>query len=53
MMSEQNSLNLADDVTRSCLKAFSDLPKKGKPAEEKEWTVLAGIVEEDVSCKSL
>nr|XP_039273784.1 tRNA-specific adenosine deaminase 1-like isoform X1 [Styela clava] len=39
-------------IAEKCLAQYQSLPKKGKPAVGKEWTVLSGIVEEDVNAKT-
>jgi len=31
-------------VGQACIQKYNSLPKKGKPRNEREWTVLAGIV---------
>ena len=38
--------NLADTIAKHCYDHYGNLPKKGKPQEGKEWTLLAAIVQE-------
>ncbi|CAL4068997.1 unnamed protein product, partial [Meganyctiphanes norvegica] len=39
---------LADEVTKVCLEAFKRLPKTGKPVSDREWTLLACIVKQNM-----
>lgn len=39
----------ADKIAKKCIDLYMSLPKNGKPEPGKEWTVLAGIVQENVS----
>ena len=36
--------SFADEVAALCYKHYACLPKKGKPQESKEWTLLAAVV---------
>ena len=39
-----DDLYLADKVVNQCLQKYNQLPKKGKPQKDVEWTLLAGIL---------
>lgn len=34
----------ADEIARLCYDRFSELPKRGKPEPNREWTLLAAVV---------
>ncbi|XP_070195560.1 tRNA-specific adenosine deaminase 1-like isoform X2 [Littorina saxatilis] len=38
--------SFADQVAAMCYKHYTQLPKKGKPQEGKEWTLLAAVVQQ-------
>lgn len=38
--------SFADRMAALCYKHYSQLPKKGKPQEGKEWTLLAAVVQQ-------
>ena len=37
-------MNLSERIARLCLDQYKSLPRRGKPEEKSEWTLLAGIV---------
>ena len=49
MASFKRGESLADQVASLCYKHFDKLPKKGKPLEGREWTILAAIVKQDTN----
>jgi tRNA-specific adenosine deaminase 1 len=49
--------NFANELAELCYSKYMSLPKTGKPNEEREWTLLAGIVkvegwQKEFSCSS-
>ena len=44
MVAWYDDLHLADKVVNQCLQKYNQLPKKGKPQKDVEWTLLAGIL---------
>jgi tRNA-specific adenosine deaminase 1 len=49
--------NFANEIAELCYSKYISLPKTGKPNEEREWTLLAGIVkvegwQKEFSCSS-
>lgn len=49
MASSKGDKSLADKVALLCYKHFDKLPKKGKPVEGREWTIIAAIVKQNES----
>ncbi|XP_064466456.1 tRNA-specific adenosine deaminase 1-like isoform X1 [Ornithodoros turicata] len=43
----------ADEIARICYARYQTLPKSGKPNSKKEWTLLSGVIVEDLSTKSI
>lgn len=46
-------VSFADSVANVCYSKYRNLPKKGKPIREGEWTLLAGVVIENILTKNL
>ncbi|XP_046679014.1 tRNA-specific adenosine deaminase 1 [Homalodisca vitripennis] len=36
--------DFADEIAKKCLAHYQNLPKKGKPVPDKEWTLLSSVV---------
>ncbi len=49
MASSKSDKSLANKVALLCYKHFDKLPKKGKPFEGREWTIIAAIVKQNES----
>ncbi|XP_076448728.1 tRNA-specific adenosine deaminase 1-like isoform X2 [Babylonia areolata] len=46
---QQKTSSVADKIADLCYNHYTQLPKKGKPQEGKEWTLLAAVVLQDDS----
>lgn len=45
MAASKDRKSLANQVARLCYSHFDNLPKKGKPLQGREWTVVAAVVQ--------
>ncbi|KAI9556358.1 hypothetical protein GHT06_018932 [Daphnia sinensis] len=45
MNAATDSKSLVDQVARLCYSHFDNLPKKGKPLQGREWTIVAAVVQ--------
>lgn len=48
-MEQGSNISIADEVALLCYNHFDKLPKKGKPVQDKEWTILAAVVQQIAS----
>lgn len=44
MMDPSECTRFADRVAKLCCEQYNRLPKKGKPQQHKEWTLMAAVV---------